>query len=103
MKYNLRIMALMPETISVKKPATVQEVEEDFLLTDNPSMLDQLERKDPNNLNEVAMLYEQWLQYQEEEEVIEIPVLTTIPRELPNPVGLFVGPTTFPKKPHPFP
>jgi hypothetical protein len=65
-------------------------------------MLDQLERKDPNNLNEAAMLYEQWLQYQEEE-VIEIPVLTTIPRQLPNPVGLSVGPTTFPKKPQPFP
>jgi hypothetical protein len=48
------------------------------------------------------MLYEQWLQYQEEE-VIEIPVLTTIPRKLPNPVGLSVGPTTFPKKPQPFP
>jgi hypothetical protein len=104
LKRNLRIMALMPETVPVEKPstATAQEVEEDFLLTENPSMLDQLERKDPNNLNEAAMLYEQWLQYQEEE-VIEIPVLTTIPRQLPNPVGLSVGPTTFPKKPQPFP
>ena len=98
-------MVLMPETVTIKKPskATAQEVEEDFLLTENPSMLDQLERKDPNNLNEAAMLYEQWLQYQEEEEVIEISVLTTIPRQLTNPVGLFVGATTFPKKPQPFP
>lgn len=104
LKRNLRIMALMPETVPVKKPstATAQEVEEDFLLTENLLMLDQLERKDPNNLNEAAMLYEQWLQYQEEE-VIEIPILTTIPRRLPNPVGLSVGPTTFPKKPQPFP
>jgi len=104
LKHNLRIMVLMPETVPVKKPstATAQEVEEDFLLTENPLMLDQLERKDPNNLNEAAMLYEQWLQYQEEE-VIEIPILTTIPRRLPNPVGLSVGPTTFPKKPQPFP
>jgi hypothetical protein len=105
LKLNLRIMVLMPETASVKRSSTstMHEVEGGFLLTENLSMLDQLERKDPNNLNEAAMLYEQWLQYQEEEEVIEIPVLTTIPKPLPNPVGLSVGPTTFLKKPQPFP
>ena len=46
--------------------------------------------------------WENW-QKKEEEEVIEIPVLTTVPRKLPNPVGLSVGPTTFPEKPQPFP
>lgn len=95
--HSLRVMALMPEPVPVSapiaQPVPAPLPEEELLLTDDPHVLQELESpQDPNNLAEIAMLYEQWLQHHDEEvEMLEIPVLSSIPSQLPPPIGLRLG------------